>query len=161
VQGNTAEAKGYFSKAIALKPDLALPYYLRSQIEAAAQDWQAAAEDAAAAAQLANQDPLGWYNLGVILYAAGDVNNAGASLEKAVSIQNNYSDALFALAILYDKVGAHESAIAAAQKVVELNPQNAPAAQVLQNLQKGMPALEGMQGQQSATTTQQTLPKKK
>lgn len=163
VQGNASSAKAYFTRAIELKPDLALPYYLRSQIEAGQASWQEAAQDAAAAVQLANQDPLGWYNLGVILYAAGDFNNAGLAFEKAVSIQNNYSDALFALAIVYDKVGAHPNAIAAAQKVVDLNPQNAQSAQVLQNLQKGDPALTGFPGQEasSATSTKETQSKKK
>jgi len=163
VQNNPAAALGYFSKAITLKPDLALPYYLRSQIEANQAQWESAVKDAAAAAQLASQDPLGWYNLGVILYAANDYQNAGASLEKAVSIQNNYSDALFALSVIYDKVGAHANALAAAQKVVDLNPSNVIATEVLQNLQAGKPALEGMANQpaQSSTSTQQPVQKKK
>jgi len=164
VKGDSASAATYFSKAISLKPDLALPYYLRSQIEANQSNWQSAVQDAAAAAQLANQDPLGWYNLGVILYAAGDTNNAGAALEKAVSIQNNYSDALFALAVIYDKVGAHASAIAAAQKVVDLNPANTLATQVLQNLEANKPALDGLQQNQptgTSTSTKQTIQEKK
>jgi tetratricopeptide (TPR) repeat protein len=162
-QNNATAATGYFSKAITLKPDLALPYYLRSQIEANQAQWQNAVKDAASAAQLANQDPLGWYNLGVILYAAGDYQNAGASLEKAVSLQNNYSDALFALSVIYDKVGAHQNAIAAAQKVAELNPTNAIATEVLQNLQTGKSALDGIAGQptQSSTSTPSTVRKKK
>jgi tetratricopeptide (TPR) repeat protein len=156
VRNDLAGAKMYFSKAISLKPDLALPYYLRSQIEANAADWKNAGQDAYNAAQLANQDPLGWYNLGVILYAAGDTQDAGAALEKAVSLQNNYSDALFALAVIYDKVGAHANAIAAAQKVVDLNPSNALAVEVLQNLQQGKSALDGLQQGQSSTATPST-----
>ncbi len=159
-KGNATSAVGYFSQAITLKPDLALPYFLRSQIEAGQTNWQPAVNDAAAAAQLANQDPLGWYNLGVILYAAGDINNAGASLEKAVSLQNNYSDALFALAIVYDKVGAHDKAVQAMQKVLELNPGNSTATQILQNLQSGIPAL-GAQATSTAQTTSSGTKKKK
>jgi tetratricopeptide (TPR) repeat protein len=167
-KGDLLAAKDHFSTAIALKPDIALPYYLRSQIEANQarnpDQWKAAAQDAYNAAQLASQDPLGWYNLGVILYAAGDVQEAGASFEKAVSLQNNYSDALFALTVIYDKVGAHQNALAAAQKVSELNPSSALAQRVLQNIEAEKSALDGIQQDQTtqaSTSTKQTVPKKK
>jgi tetratricopeptide (TPR) repeat protein len=143
-QGKDDAALAYYTNAIALKPDLALPYYLRSQIKAAKADWKGAVDDAAAAAQLANADALSWYNFGAILYASGDSQNAAIALEKAVSLQNDYSDALFALALVYDKLGKHDSALAAAQKVAELNPNNEAIAKVLQNITAGQSALTGL-----------------
>ena len=149
-QSRNDEALAYFGKAIALKRDLALPYYFRAQIEAGAGNYQPAIQDAAAAAQLANQDPLGWYTLGVILYLAGDYTNAGVSLEKSIALQSNYSDAMFMLAVVYDKLGAHENALAVAQKVAELNPNAEMAQQAYRNLLANKPAFGDTQG----TTTQ-------
>jgi tetratricopeptide (TPR) repeat protein len=143
-QGENDTAAMYYTKAIALKPDLAPAYYLRSQIRASKADWKGATDDAAAAAQLVNTDPLGWYNFGAILYASGDSQNATLALEKAVSLQNDYSDAIFALAVVYDKLGQRENALAAAQKVAELNPGDDTVSKVLQNITAGQGALAGL-----------------
>ena len=157
-QSKNVEAKAYFAKAIALKPNLALPYYFRAQIEAGEAKYPEAIQDAATAAQIANQDPLGWYTLGVILYMAEDYQNAGASFQKAISLQNNYSDALFALAIVYDKVGDHANAVASAKKVVELNPNVQVAQEVYQNLLANRPALGDPSGRGQAQSSAPKTP---
>lgn len=158
LQGKNDEARGYLSKAIDLKPNLPLPYYLRSQLEAARGNMTGAVQDAALAAQIANQDPVGWYNLGVMLYTANDFQNAGAALEKAVSLQNQYADAIFALGIVYEKLGMHDRAIAAMQNVLALNPNNTIVTKVLQNLSEGRDALSDLQdpaGAQALETPKQ------
>lgn len=146
-QNKANDALPYLAQAISLKPNLALPYYLRSQIEASQGQYQAAAQDAVIAAQIANQDPMSWYNLGVILYAANDLQNAAVSFERAIALQNQYSDALFALAVVYDKLGMRDNAIANIQKVQSLNPNDATVAKVAQNITEGKPALGGVGGQ--------------
>jgi tetratricopeptide (TPR) repeat protein len=155
-QSKNVEAVNYFTKAIQLKPNLALPYFLRAQIKVGEQKYQEAVQDAVAAAQIANQDSLSWYGLGIILYRAGDTQNAKLSLERAVSIQNNYSDALFALAVLYDATGEHDKALDAIKKVSALNPNDATITQVMQNLQSGRPALAPAGTLPSATPSSPT-----
>ena len=141
VKGDVGLATDALNKAISLKQNLAAPYYLRSQIEVSNGDFAHAGEDAVAAAQLAPQDPLAWYNLGAILYAGNDPKDAALAFEKAVSLQADYSNALFALGIIYDQLGRHAEALTTIQHVAQLNPNDATIKQVLENLQTGKPAM--------------------
>lgn len=140
-QGDTSMALYELDKAIELKPNLGVAYYLRSQIHASASDFDAATNDAVAAAQLAQQDPLAWYNLGAVLYAAAKYDLATQALAQAVSLQNNYANALFLLGLSLDKAGQREQALAAMLEVQKLNPEDASIAQILENLQNGKSAV--------------------
>ena len=77
---NDAAARDHLLTALTLKPDLAAAHFLLSQIYARANDLQKALDSAAAVAQLVPEDPLGWYNLGTILYAGEDYQNAALAL---------------------------------------------------------------------------------
>ena len=132
----------HLSKAIALKPNLGAAYFLRSQIEAQQGTFPQGIEDAVIAARLATEDALAWYNLGAILYSAGSYDLAAQALEKAVSLQNNYANAIFILGLSYDKLGRDDSALAAIGAVAQLNPSDATVQQVLTNLKAGKSALE-------------------
>jgi tetratricopeptide (TPR) repeat protein len=134
-QNDASSSLRYLTAAIALKPDLAAAYFLRSQVEAGQHAFAAAADDAKMAVSLSQQDPLGWYNFGSILYAEGDYATAIQALSQAVSLQNNYANALFLLSLSFEKTGNHQQAVAAMQQVVSLNPADASAAQALSNLQ--------------------------
>ncbi|HWP61839.1 MAG TPA: hypothetical protein VN495_04545 [Candidatus Paceibacterota bacterium] len=150
-KGDEAAALKYLNAAIALTPNLAAPYYLRSQVEAALGALTPALTDAKTTVSIAQQDPLGWYNLGLIFYARAEYPSAVLALKQAVSLQQNYANALFALALSEDKVGDSQDALATIQQVVQLNPSDTTAQMVLSNLQNGQPAL--------ATTTPTTKKK--
>jgi len=133
-QGQASSSVGYLNAAILLKTNLAVAYFLRSQAEAQLGDLPAATDDAAAAVSLAKEDPLGWYNLGTILYTSGDYQNAGQALSQAVALNNDYSNALFVLALTHEKLGDRARAIAAMERVVALNPGSDVASSTLANL---------------------------
>ena len=141
-RGDLSVALQHLSKAIALKPNLGAAYFLRSQIEAQQGTFPQGIEDAVIAARLATEDALAWYNLGAILYSAGSYDLAAQALEKAVSLQNNYANAIFILGLSYDKLGRDDSALAAIGAVAQLNPSDATVQQVLTNLKAGKSALE-------------------
>ena len=48
------------------------------------------------------------------------------------------------LGLVYDKKGEKEKAIKQFEKVLELNPKNQEVEQILENLKKGLSALEGI-----------------
>ncbi len=133
-QGDATSSVEYLNAAILLKSNLAVAYYLRSQGRGQMGDFSAAIDDAATAVSLAKEDPLGWYNLGTLLYSSADYENAAAALSQAVSLNNDYSNALFVLALAYNQLGNHERAIAAMERVVALNPDNETASSTLANL---------------------------
>ena len=133
-QGDATSSLSYLNAAILLKPNLAVAYFLRSQAEGQMGNLSPAIEDAKAAVSLAQQDPLGWYNLGALFYVAGNYQFATEALSQAISLNNNYSNALFVLSLAYNRLNDRERAIAAMQRVVELNPNNETASSTLSSL---------------------------
>ncbi len=138
-ENKPGEALDFLDQALALKGDLPSARFLRSQVEAGSGKFDAAEIDAREAVALVPQDPLGWYNLGVIYYAAGSYQNAAQSLAQAVSLQRDYANALFVLALSLDKSGDRVRARVALQEVVRLNPDNSSVKDMLTNLDAGKP----------------------
>lgn len=141
--GKKDAAQSDLDQALALKPDLAPALFLRSQIKAGEGAFTDAESDAKKAAELAAQDPLGWYNLGAIYYADHSYENAVASLSRAISLEGDYSNALFVLALSYDALGKKEEARGALSRVAELNPGNTSVAKLIADLERGKPLNAG------------------
>lgn len=111
-------------QAIAKKQNYAEAYFLRSQINAAQGDVQGAINAAILAAQSAPQEPVAWFQLGVLLYGQGDYERSAAALEQAVLLNNNYANALYVLALAYVELGATDEATRLLEQVLILNPNN-------------------------------------
>lgn len=141
-QGDATGALSELNAAIQLKPNLAPAYYLRSQINVVENRMAQAIDDAAVAANLSAQDPVGWYNLGAVLYTAQSYDLAAQALEKAVSLQNNYANAIFVLGLAWDNLGRTQDALQAMLAVQQLNPNDQTVAQVIANIRAGRPALQ-------------------
>lgn len=144
LRGNTSIAIDTFGEAIKLKQDFAPAYFLRSQLLAQQNRLDEAVASAAPAVQLVPNDPLGWYNLGVILYLKGSFNEAGAAFAQAVNLRNDYSNALFMLGLTYYQVGAPDQALIALSRVLELNPNETSVAVMVQNIQSGKAPFDGL-----------------
>ena len=134
---NDAAARERLLTALTLKPDLAAAHFLLSQIYARAGDLQKALDSAAAAAQLVPEDPLGWYNLGTILYAGADYQNAALAFERAVGIQNDYANALFLLGVSYARLDRDAEALSVLKAVAALNPADATLTAIIANVSAG------------------------
>ncbi len=129
--GNDGEALQLLDQALVLKNDLAAAYLLRSQIFASQERDEDAIRDAATVTQIASQDALGWYNLGAILYGAELFTDAVPALESAVTLQNDYANALFLLGLSYREIGRSEDALRALERVAALNPSDASLAALI------------------------------
>ncbi len=121
-ENDLAGAREHLDKAIALKPNFAAAFYLRSQIEARENHLDAAAADALRAAQYAREDPLAWYNLGAILYAQAKYADAIQVLQNAIALQKDYANALFLMGVSHDRLGQYAEALAFLERVQTLNP---------------------------------------
>ena len=133
-QGDAKSSVSYLDQAIALKPNLAVAYFLRSQAKGSLGEFPSAIEDAKAAISLAREDALGWYNLGTLFYASEDYSNAALALSQAASLQNDYANALFVLSLALQKQNNYPAALSAMQRVAELNPDNAMVKEALSSL---------------------------
>ena len=135
--GKEVEARQNLEAAIQIKPDFAAAHFLLSQIHARANEMDKAEEHAGAVVQIATEDPLGWYNLGTVFYARGNNANAALALERAVTLQNNYANALFLLGLSYYKLDRREDSLAAFKLVAELNPGDANLTEIISTLAAG------------------------
>jgi tetratricopeptide (TPR) repeat protein len=137
-------ARTYLQEALALKQDFAAAYYLLSQVEAASGNGDPAMQAAAAAVQLVPNDPLGWFNLGLILHNGGIYQDASLAFEQAISRANDYSNAYFYLGAAYYELGRSSDAVLAFQRVLQLNPAETWINQVIANIQSGAEPFAGV-----------------
>lgn len=70
------------------------------------------------------------------------LSQAQIKLEKAVSLNPSYSNALYSLGLVYDNLGQKDKAINVFATVKQLNPNNKNIQQILDNLNAGKPALQ-------------------
>ncbi len=131
-------------KAINLKSDYAPAHYLM----AVAYDQQGRGEEAIAKLedlQKAFPQDIGIsFQLGMLYWRKERIEQAQGEFEKVVKLNPNYSNALYMLGLVYDKKGEKEKAIKQFEKVLELNPKNQEVEKILENLKKGLSALEGI-----------------
>ncbi len=78
---------------------------------------------------------------------------AQTKLEKATNLNPYYSDALYSLGLTYDALGFKDKAVATFTKLQQLNPNDKTIAQILANLNAGLPALKSSVPPSSATTS--------
>ncbi|TWT95237.1 Tetratricopeptide repeat protein [Botrimarina colliarenosi] len=70
-------------------------------------------------------DPVALYDEADKLKAAGDLDGAAAKFEEAIAADETYALAHSALAVVQQKLGAHDKAIEHAKRVCELEPNDA------------------------------------
>ncbi len=130
--------------AINLKPDYAPAHYLL----AVAYDQQGKVEEAISKLEetqiISPQDSGVAFQLGLLYWRKEKIKEARQQFEKAVILNPNYSNAGYMLGLAYDKDGEKEKAKKEFEKLITLNPQNEQLRKILENLEKGLPALEGV-----------------
>lgn len=73
------------------------------------------------------------------------IEQAREELERAAELNPRYANALYLLGLVYERQGQQGQAIAAFERVAELNPDNALIQVMLENLRAGRPALSSPQ----------------
>jgi tetratricopeptide (TPR) repeat protein len=72
-------------------------------------------------------------------------------IEKAVKLNPNYDVALYSAGLIYDALGNKAAAIDAFKKVGQLDPKDTNIPKILDNLNAGLPALQGPGGTPTPT----------
>lgn len=139
------QAKEFFDQAISLKSDYAPAHYQMAQLYINQNDVQNAVLSLQLAAAAAPTDVNLAFQLGLVYYnQAKDYGKAAAEFETAVSLNPNYSNALYFLGLCYDELGRKSDAVTVFERVTQLNPKNDLAASILTNLKAGKKALDGI-----------------
>jgi len=130
-----------YNKAIELKSD-----YAPAQFELAlVLDRQGKTDEAInkmeASKTLAPKDSGVAFQLGVLYYKSSQFDKAKTELNRAISLDENFSNARYLLGLLLDKEGNKAGAIEQFEMIAKLNPDNSLVKQILDNLKAGKPAL--------------------
>ena len=137
-------AKQNLEKAISLKPDYAPAHYLLAVVY----DQQGKIDEAIGKLEetikITPKDAGIVFQLGVLYWRKQDLENAEKAFKKAVEINSNYSNARYMLGLVYDKLKKIDKAKEQFEMVLQLNPDNKDVKKILDNLNQGKPALEGI-----------------
>jgi Tfp pilus assembly protein PilF len=148
---NLNSAIEVLNKALQLKPDYPVANYLL----AVALDQQGKLEEAIQKLEmtknLAPQDFGIRFQLGMLYWRKGEIEKAKTQFEEAIAINPDYSNARYMLGLVFDKLGDKENAKKEFEIVAKLNPENQEVKKILENLERGLPPLEGI------TQTQQPI----
>ena len=136
-RGDNLKARDFITQALKLKSNYTEAIFLLSQIEIAEGNLVEAIATVEATAVLAPNDPVVFFQLGLLHYNQEDNDRAIAALERAVGLNNVYSNARYFLALSYDRVGRKDDAIIQFELIQELNQDNEELVQILVNLRAG------------------------
>lgn len=131
-------------KAVEIKPDLADSHFLATQAALRLGNVSAAIASAEKAKLVAPFEIGIAFQLGVLYYQSGDIDKAQIEFERAVAMNNNYSNARYFLGLIYDRKGDKQKAIGQFEQIEALNPINQEVKHILENLRANTSALEGI-----------------
>jgi len=121
------EARDDYNEALRLKANYVDGFVAVSMLEESEGNLDAAIAQMANAFRLASSDPAIMFHLGRQLFNRGTGNDLPIAEQlfiAAVQQNANYSDALFSLAVLYERQGKTSEALKFYRRVLQLNPGN-------------------------------------
>ena len=138
---NIAKAMENFDKAIALKINYSDAYFEQAKIYDRQGKLPEAIQKLEINKQLSPTDSNIAFQLGVMYYRSEQFQKAKTEFIRAITLEENFSNARYFLGLLYDWEGDKESAIDQFNRIAELNPDNEQVKTILTNIQTGKPAM--------------------
>jgi tetratricopeptide (TPR) repeat protein len=136
-QNNVNGAEQDIGAALQLKKNYTDAAFLLSQIQVASGQIKEAINSTQYTIQLNPNEPLLYFQLGLLEYNDKDYATAIQALEKAVSLNDQYANARYFLGLSYARVGRNADAIAQFEALAKTNPDNQEVAFILTNLKEG------------------------
>lgn len=146
-----SDAQTQIEKAIGLKDDYAAARFQLAMLFQVQGKSEQAITGLENTRKYASQDVGLAFQLGLLYYQSKDYEKAQGELERAVSLDPKYSNALYFLGLVYDQLGQRQKAIEMFTAVLDLNPENEEVAKILSNLKAGKKALDGLVAEKPAT----------
>ena len=138
------EAEQSLQRAIDAKGDYAPAHFLLTQTLLRTGNMDKAIRSAENAKLAAPFDIGVAFQLGLLYYQNNNFVQARSEFERAVAINQNYSNARYFLGLIYDRQGEKARAREEFEKVLAFNPDNQEVQRILSNLRSGKSALEGI-----------------
>jgi tetratricopeptide (TPR) repeat protein len=140
--GKTDEARKYVEEAIGMKQNYTDALFFLAQMDIAAGNTDAAIAASRSITVFEPQNPVRFFQLGVLLFSTKAFADAATVLERAVALDESYSNARFYLALAYDELHRPEDARAQLDATLALNPGNELITNLLKRLDQHLPLVE-------------------
>lgn len=136
---NNQKAKDYLADAFRLKSDYTDAAFLLAQIEVLEGNIKNAIRLVETASTIMPNNPVVYFQLGILKYSdkEKDYKGAAEAFEKAVSLNDSYSNARYFLGLSYYNLGKTTDAINQFEIVQSFNLDNKEVALILKNLKEG------------------------
>lgn len=126
--GKFADAIEKITNSIELKNDWEIPYFYRAVAHQALEHFDEAILDYTKALQLNEKMTDAYYNRAKILLSrkdidSPDINRAVEDLENALKLDENFIDALFAIAAAHKKLGNYQTALEYLDRLLLIEPE--------------------------------------
>ncbi len=138
------QARDALQESANLKPDYAQAHYLLAQVAIRENNLAEAVKRTEATLVLAPNDVGVAFQLGVLYYTGGNFDGAKDAFNRAVALNDNYSNARYFLGLIWDRKGDRSASLSQFQKILALNPDNEEVEKIIANIERGKPALDGI-----------------
>lgn len=149
-----AKAEETLKQSVEMKPDYAAALFELALVYDRAGKSSEAIDSMIQTRNFYPQDIGVAFQLGLLYYKKADWASARAEFERAVLIDQNYSNARYFLGLVYDQQGNKTAAIDQFNEVAKLNPDNQDIKTILANLRAGKPAIAQVPKQPSEVPIQ-------
>lgn len=137
-------AKNNLEQSIKLKSDYAPAHFLMAQLYIKEGDLIKAIGKVEEIKRMNPGDAGLALQLGILFQRNNQIEQAQSEFERAVALNENYSNARYFLGLIYDQKNQKEKAIEQFEKIKKFNPDNQEIKKILSNLKSGKSALEGI-----------------
>lgn len=134
---DNVKAKDYIIRALQEKNNYTEAIFLLSQIQVSEGNLKDALTSVEAASSIAPNDPVVFFQLGLLRFNAKDYSGAVSAFERSVSLSPGYANAKYFLGLSYEKLRWIKDAIGQFTDLKATNPNNNEVNLILQNLKAG------------------------
>ncbi len=126
--GNYTSALDNINKSLDLKTDWEIPYFYRGVVNQALENFDDAMLDYTKALKINDKMTDAYYNRAKIELSRKDnanrnLENIISDLEKALELDENFMDALFAMAAALEKAGRYAEAVEYLDRLLKIEPE--------------------------------------
>ncbi|MBP6881787.1 MAG: tetratricopeptide repeat protein [Candidatus Pacebacteria bacterium] len=130
-------ARREVGKALELKRNFTPAMYLSAQLDISEGKTEAAIETTRSIIMLEPRNPTRYFQLGVLLSATDQLPEAMAAYRAAISLDPQYANARYLLALAHLKGNETQPALDQLRKVQETNPENQQLAELIKQVESG------------------------
>lgn len=135
--GDLSSARGLLTQSLAIKSNYIDALFLLSQIDVTEGNTEGALATTRSIVAIEPQNPVRYFQLGSLLVATRDLAGAAAAFEAAISLDTNFANARYLLALVHLEEGRREEALAQLRVVQSTNSDNVELASLVAQLESG------------------------